>query len=61
MFFGLALDTEKLETLSDEENISEFDMKQHQEDFIQYYEDMIQNFRRLLPQVRESLLQLDTK
>ena len=61
VFFGLALDTEKLETLSDEENISEFDMKQRQEDFIQYYEDMIQNFRRLLPQVRESLLQLDTK
>ena len=61
MFFGLALDVDRLDALVNKEHISERDMLEQQEDFIQYYEDMIQNFKNLLPQIQESLLSLYEK
>ena len=61
VFFGLALDVDRLDALVNKEHISERDMLEQQEDFIQYYEDMIQNFKNLLPQIQESLLSLYEK
>ena len=61
VFFGLALDTDKLDDLINKENISERDLRQRQEEFIQYYEDMVQNFKTLLPQIQKALLLLDAK
>lgn len=55
VFYGLALNTKKLRTLSSKDLPLELDEQRRQEEFSQYYTEMIQNFQKLQPKIHELL------